>query len=322
MIPTSFMQPDRLIWLWAVPALLGLYAALVLMRRSSSTSYKSELSKRIGQVLPRNKAWKRYLSVAMSVLSLAALVVAYARPKGEVDEPRDRATIVIVIDVSNSMRAKDVSPSRLAAAQEAAKEFVDMVPTRFNIAFVTFAGTARLRVPPTTDRSMVKSSIDGIQLAPSTAIGEGIVAALDSLALVPADPDKPDEVPPASIVLLSDGATNIGIPSMDAAKQARDMKVPIFTIAYGTLSGYIEDQGRRQPVPVSYDELERVARTSNGKAFKATSKDELSSVYQNISSVIGYQKVEKETTGKFVWISLLCAALASLGVISLASRWP
>ena len=139
MIPTSFMQPERLIWLWTIPALLGLYAILVLMRRGSSSSSKSELSQRIGRVLPHNKVWKRYLSVAMSVLSLAALVVAYARPKGEVDEPRDRATIVVVIDISNSMRAKDVSPTRLAAAQSAAKEFVDMVPARFNIAFVSFA---------------------------------------------------------------------------------------------------------------------------------------------------------------------------------------
>lgn len=320
MIPSEYMQPERLMWLWLVPAILVLYAIAVYAR--GSTPSRRAVPNRLNRVIPREKAWKRHAAVAMATLSLGALVVAYARPKGTMEVPRDRATVVIVIDVSKSMVATDVSPSRLEAAQAEAKEFLDMIPPRFNVAFVTFAATARLRVPPTTDRTAVRNSIDSIQLAPSTAIGEGIMAGLDSLALVPPDPNHPDDVPPASMVLLSDGATNIGIPSADAAKRAQEMHVPIFTIAYGTTGGYIEENGRREPVPVRYDELERVARISSGKAFQAKSKDELKDVYKNISSVVGYQKVDKEITENYVWFSLLAGLIASLGVISIAARWP
>ncbi len=173
-------------------------------------------------MLPKQQAWKRHVAVGAAVLALAALNVAFAQPKGEVEVPRERATVVITLDVSRSMIAEDVAPNRLDAAKAAAQDFLTMLPVGFNVALVSFAGTPTVVVPPTTDRGVVSAAIDNLQVAPSTAIGEGIYSALDALAQAPPDPDHPDEPAPGAIVLLSDGYTNVGRPSELAAARGEE----------------------------------------------------------------------------------------------------
>ncbi|MDK9348317.1 VWA domain-containing protein [Propionibacterium freudenreichii] len=316
----SFMNPDRLWWLAVPVAIALLYLVLAARRRATSGGSTNSILRR---VLPRDAALKRHLSVLASVLSLASLVVAYARPQAMTQVPRERATIVVTIDVSRSMEATDVTPNRLDAAKSGAKDFVDSLPSAFNVALVTFAGTANVKMPPTTDRTQLKAAIDAIQLAPSTAIGEGIYTSLDVLEkLAPQDPDHPDDPAPGAIVLLSDGATNMGRDSADAATEAKKKNVPIYTIAYGTSTGYVVENGQRQTVAVNHAELSQVAKLSGGKKYSADSMKNLQAVYQTISRQIGYVEEYHEVTDRFAGIALIFAVLAAVGVISQAARWP
>lgn len=315
----SFFHPERLWILLLVPVLLGLY--WMLLNRGGNRARRSGTDS-LHRVLPQQAAWKRHVAVIAAVLSLTALVVAFAQPKDVVNVPRERATVVLAIDVSRSMEATDVDPNRLDAAKVAAEGFVDLLPPGFNVSLIAFAGTASVIVPPTQDRNLVKASIQNLVLAPSTAIGEGIYASLDALNLVPPDPDKPDEPTPGAIVLLSDGYTNIGRSSAEAARDSKDAGFPIYTIAYGTPNGYVVSNGRRERVPVNPAELNAVARESGGEAFEAGSSAELTRVYSSIARSVGYEQVDQEVTEFYAGIALLLAIIASLAVASLAARWP
>lgn len=319
MIPDGFLRPDRLWWLLLIPVLLGLYAFLLHRRRNRS---RGGSIMGLERVLPKQQAWKRHVAVVLALLSLAALNLAFAQPKGEVDVPRDRATVVIALDVSRSMLATDVLPNRLDAAKSAAIDFVNLLPPGFNVALVRFAGSAAVVVPPTTDHGVVSAAIQNLQVAPSTAIGDGIYSSLDAIAQAPVDPKDPNNVAPGAIVLLSDGSTNSGRPSDAAAREARKQKIPIYTIAYGTDYGYVESNGQRQPVPVNHYELEQVARISGGEKFSAGSSDQLKQVYQSIAHEIGTTKESREVTELFAGIALLFAVAAALAMASLAARWP
>ena len=196
------------------------------------------------------------------------------------------------------------------------------LPESFNVALVSFAATADIKMPPTTDRSALENAIDALELAPSTAIGEGVYTALDALKLAPQDPDHPDETAPGAIVLLSDGATNMGRASSDAATESKKQGVPVYTIAYGTSSGYVYENGHRQSVAVDHAELSEVAKDSGGKKYSADSLSSLQAVYQTISHQIGYVDEYHEITARFAGVALIFAVLASAGVMSLAARWP
>lgn len=312
----EFLRPERLWALVLIPLVALFY--LLLSRRAGHSDVSNELRR----VIPRDAAWKRHGAVLLALLSLASLIVAWAMPKDYGRQPRDRASVVVAIDVSWSMEATDVQPTRLAAAQASATAFVQSLPERFNVALVSFAGTANIAVPPTTDRGAVVRAIAALTMAPSTATGEAIYSSLDALKLVPPDPDDPDSVPPAAIVLLSDGATNIGRNSFTAAETAKSQGVPIYTIAYGTADGWVEADGQRQRVAVDHYEMSQIAKLSGGKKFSAESASELREIYQAISSDIGYERVPIEVTDRYAGLSILFAALAALGVISLAARWP
>jgi Ca-activated chloride channel family protein len=177
-------------------------------------------------------------------------------------------------------------------------------------------------VPPTTDRGAVAAAIDRLELAPSTAIGEGIYSSLDALDLVPSDPKNPDATPPAAIVLLSDGESNMGRSSSGAAQAAKKRGVPVFTIAYGTATGYVVDRGQRMPVPVNHVELQRIADLSGGKKYSAASAGELKTVYEGIARSIGYERVQAEVTEKYAGYALLFGIVSALAAIALGARWP
>jgi len=320
MIPMlQFLAPSRLWLLLLIPALVGLYLLLVQRKRNRN--------KQVGRtmfdlVIPRDRTWLRHLAVGLSILSLLTLTLAFAKPKDEVSVPRERATIVVTIDVSLSMEATDVKPTRLEAAKAAAKDFVTSLPPKFNVALVSFAGTATTVVPPTLDRGAVTAAIANLSPDRSTAIGEGIFTSLAALAQVPPDPDNPDGVVPARVVLLSDGKTQVGRTSDEAAEAAKEQRVPVYTIAYGTAEGYIEIGGRQEPVPVDKAELAKVAKISGGEAYAASSAGELKQVYKDIGSSVGKEKVDREVTARYAGFGLGFAILAALGMVSLGARWP
>jgi Ca-activated chloride channel family protein len=315
----QFLAPSRLWLLLLIPALVGLYLAMVQRKRNRNA--------RVGRtmfdlVIPRDRTWLRHVAVGLSILSLLTLTLAFAKPKDSVAVPRERATIVVAIDVSLSMMATDVQPNRLDAAKAAAQNFVLSLPAKFNVSLVSFAASATTLVPPTLDRGAVTAAIGSLTPQTGTAIGEGIYTSLAALLQVPPDPDNPKAVVPGRIVLLSDGKTQIGRPSDQAARAALAQKVPIYTIAYGTEGGYIDVQGRREPVPVDKAELARVSRISGGEAYSAGSAGELKQVYKDIGSSVGKEKVDKEVTSRYAGFGLAFAILAALGMVSLGARWP
>jgi Ca-activated chloride channel family protein len=316
----TFLEPVRLWLLFLVPLLVVAYVLLQWRRKKFAVRFTNLAL--LSRLAPSRPAWRRHVAAALAVLTVGLLVTAFARPQAEIEVPRERATIIVTIDVSISMRADDVEPTRIRAAQDAAKEFVDSLPPKFNVALVAFAGTASILVPPTTDRSPVVRAIDGLELAESTATGEAIFTSLDALKQVAADPANPGEKAPARIVLLSDGYRNIGRSVQTAVTAAQEANVPIHTIAFGTPFGTVEIEGQRTPVPVDEETMRQIAEQTNGQAYTAASGEELEQVYADIGSSVGYTTEEREITSLWVGFALL-AALAMAGAsLLLLGRMP
>lgn len=309
----TFIDPSRLWFLLVVPVLVVAY--LLIQRRRRRYTLRFTSLAMLERVAPKRPAWRRHVAAVLMLTTVALLVTAFARPQREIEVPRERATIVLTIDVSKSMMAEDVQPSRLKAAQQAAKAFTNTLPPKFNLALVTFAGTAQVVVPPTTERQPVLSAIDELELANSTAIGEGILASLQALKQVPVDPEHPDQKPPARIALMTDGYQNMGRSVDSGIKAAQQAKVPIYTIAFGTPYGYVTLEGQRTPVPVDEATMRKVAEQTNGKSYTAASSEELTKVYSDIGSSIGYVTEEREVTSRwagYALIAALCAAAVSM----------
>jgi len=316
----AFLEPERLFILLVIPLLIAAY--IFAMRRKNRRGMRFTNTSMLDVVVPKQSQWRRHLAVALSLLSLITLTAAFARPKTQVDVPRERATVVLVIDASLSMQATDVQPSRLDAAKEAAIDFVHQLPDKYNVSVVSMAGSAAVLVPPTTAHNTVENAIRSIQLQDSTAIGEGIAAALSALRQAPKDPNDPDAIAPGAIVLLTDGKNTVGRAPLQAAGEARAAKVPVYTIAFGTENGYVDLEGKREPVPVDHEAMREIARVTEGRYFAAATAEELKTVYENIGSSVGYEKADREVTSRFAGYGLAFAVLAALGAISLGAKWP
>jgi len=316
----AFLSPDRLLILLVIPLLVAAY--IFAMLRKNRRGMRFTNTSMLDVVVPKQSQWRRHLAVALSLLSLITLTAAFARPKTQVDVPRERATIVIVIDASLSMEATDVKPNRLAAAKQAAIAFVESLPDKYNVAVVSLSGNPNILVPPTTAHDTVENAINTITLQESTAIGEGIVTALRALEQAPKDRSNPDAIAPGAIVMLSDGTNTAGRSPQQAAAEARSAKVPVYTIAYGTENGFVDLDGKREPVPVDHDLMREIAELTRGEYFTAATPDQLKKVYENIGSEVGYEKADREVTARFAGYGLAFAVLAALGAISLGARWP
>jgi Ca-activated chloride channel family protein len=198
---------------------------------------------------PKGLGWRRHAAAGAFLLCLVALGSAMARPSVDKEEPLERATVMLAIDVSLSMEAADVAPTRMQAAQEAAKQFVAELPPTYNLGLVSFAKSANVLVSPTKDRTAVITGIDGLTLAEATATGEAVFTSLEAIRTVPAD--GADGAPPARIVLLSDGYRTSGRSIDDAAAAAAAANVPVSTIAFGTDTGVVDIRGEPKRVPVT-----------------------------------------------------------------------
>nr|MDQ3306416.1 VWA domain-containing protein [Actinomycetota bacterium] len=254
------------------------------------------------------------------LVSLAGMVVSLARPARAELVPRERATIMMAIDVSISMDATDVRPSRLTSAKAAATSFAQLLPEQINLGLVAFAGSARVLVPPTTDRTQVVDAIEHLELAESTAIGEAVLA---SLAAIESVPDAVDGGPvPAHILVLSDGETQVGTPNQLAAAAAVEAEVPVTTIAFGTPDGTITYQGQTLPVAVNEAELAELAEATGGSAFEAATTEQLETVYQDIGSSIGFVTEQREIGTWFTGAAFALALLAAATSLVWFSRLP
>ena len=313
-----FLSGERLWLLLGVIGLAAAYVVLQLRRKAYAVRFTNlEL---LRSVAPRRPGWRRHLPAVAFLLALATLVTAFAQPTRAVRVPRERATIVMAIDVSLSMEATDVEPTRLRAAKAAAETFLDLVPPRLNVGLVSFSGTAQVLVAPTTDRDVVRASIANLQLGPATAIGEAIYASLGTIASVPGEPGQAP--PPARIVLMSDGETTAGRPNELAARAASEAKVPLSTIAFGTDDGTVYVEGSPVQVPVNKESLRRLADLTDGRFFEASTEKELKRVYADIGSSVGYRTVQREATAWFVGLGLVFALAAAAGSLAWTSRLP
>jgi Ca-activated chloride channel family protein len=306
-----FQSPWWLLALLVVVALAVLYVVLQLRRKAYAARFTNVAL--LGTLVPKRPGWRRHVAFGLLALGLATLVVSLAKPSTEVRVPRERATVVMAVDVSLSMQATDIQPDRFRAMQSAGKEFVDVLPDRINLGLVSFAGTATTLVPPTTDRAQVANAIDNLDLAESTAIGEAVFTSLTAIenfqSTVEAGDAKP---PPARIVLLSDGQTTVGREDTQAIDAARAAGVPVSTIAFGTDYGTLELQGETVPVPVDRAALKKIADETGGSYSEAASAAELEQVYADLGSQIGYTTEPQDISLRFVRGGVLLVLLGAV----------
>jgi Ca-activated chloride channel family protein len=314
------------LFLFVVLGLVGLYIVVQLARRKRMLRFANmEL---LESVAPKRPSRWRHLPAILLVLSLVLFTIAMAGPTHDVRIPRNRAVVMLVIDVSQSMRATDVSPSRMAAAQEAAKQFVDQLTPGINLGLISYAGTATVLVSPTTNRDATKNALDKLQVADRTATGEGIFTALQAISIVGAVIGGGDTPPPARIVLMSDGKETV--PSnpdnpkgaYTAARTAKDQGVPISTVSFGTPYGYVDMNGQRQPVPVDDEMLKRIAQLSNGQAYTASNLEQLKEVFTNLQEQIGYETRKGDASAGWLRLGALVLALAALAALLINRRLP
>ncbi|MFV0429515.1 MAG: VWA domain-containing protein [Arachnia sp.] len=314
----EFKSPERLWALVALPVLILLY--LLAMRLKGRVSLRFTNTGLLGRVVGSQRRWTRHLAVAMSMASLVALGLAWAQPLGTELVPRERATVVMVVDTSLSMEATDVEPDRLSAAKVGAQEFIDNLPDAYNVALVSLDGNPSIIMPPSTDRGALGRALAALPLAEGTALGTALDVALQAVAQAPVGDDE--EAAPAMIVLLSDGTNTEGPGPGEAARRAAQAEIPIYTIAYGTDNGYVDVDGERANVAPDKQTLAEIARTTNGEAVDADSASSLDSAYEEIGSSVGHEEVQKPITAQYAFWALGFAVVAALGAVMMAARWP
>jgi len=313
----SFLAGYRLWLLLLVIALAFAYIVVQRQRRQYAVRFTNvDL---LASVAPRRPGWRRHLAAACSLLALALVVTAFARPARAIQVPRETATVMLAIDVSQSMRATDVEPTRLRAAQRAVRAFVDSLPKRFRLGLVSFAGNAQVLVPPTHERSLVRNAVTHLQLQQQTAIGEAIYASIGAIENSPLDRGKR---PPARIVLLSDGATNAGRPNAEAAAAAKKRGVRVSTIAFGTDSGTVVVQDEVVPVPADREALKKIADETGGRFATAATEHDLRKTYEDLGSRLAEVTRKREVTVWFVGAALLFGLAAAGASLAWTSRLP
>ena len=305
----SFGSPAFLGALALVPAVLAAY--VIGRRRARRYAVRFPGVATLAPLMPRVSSWRRRVPVALFLASLAALSVALARPHATVAVPKEQASIVLVTDVSGSMRAEDVEPSRLDAARSAAQRFLDEVPEEARVGAVAFSTDPHTVEAPTDDRGAVQDVLESLSADGGTATGDALAAALDLV-----DNGPRAKRPPAAIVLLSDGETTTGRDPIPVARAARRQRIPIHTVALGTEDGAIRTPaGTLVPVSPDPETMRRIAKLSGGRAFQAEDADDVSRIYENLGTQVATKKEEREITVAFAaGGGLLLAAAAAFGL--------
>ncbi len=303
----TFLAAGRL---WLLLLVVGLAAAYVLLQgRRKDYAVRFTNLDLLASVAPSRPGWRRHVPAAAMAVALAGLVVGLARPARDERVPKEAATVMLVVDVSASMQATDVAPTRLQAAREAALSFVGDLPDRLRLGLVSFDRTTRVIAPPTTDHAIVEAGIQNLTTGPGTAAGDAIFVALDAITTA-GGAGTTDGQQTAAIVLLSDGVTTVGTPVDQAAQAAVEQGVPVTTIAFGTENGTVSIGGNLIPVPADSAAMSDLADTTGGAFFEAASGKELKGVYEKIGSRVGYTTEQKEIGMVFVGISVVLLLVA------------
>ena len=339
-----FLWPEMLWLLVAVPVLVAVYIFLLRRKKKAALRYASLTVVR--EAMGTGQRFRRHLPPLLFLLALATTIIAVARPAAIVTLPTQQQTIILAMDVSGSMRAKDVEPNRLVAAQEAAKSFMADLPRSVRVGVVSFAGTAAVVQPPTRNREDILAAIDRFQLQRGTAIGSGIILSLatifpdagidvsDSIygrnapRSLPLDlgrtsekkeftPVPPGSYPSAAIVLLTDGQRTTGPDSLEAAKMAADRGVRVFTVGVGTPNGeVIGFEGWSFRARLDEDTLKAIANLTRGEYFHAGTAMDLKKIYQGLNARLALEKQQTEITALFSaaagCLTLLSALLSLL----------
>jgi Ca-activated chloride channel family protein len=310
----SFGAPLALLGLALLPVLAVLYARHQRSRTKAARAFASPLL--AASVTPTRPGWRRHAPMAVLAAAIALLLVAAAKPQTTVAVPVEHASILLMTDVSGSMQAQDVSPTRLIAVRRAATTFVDGVPKQVNVGVMAFNQTPAILQSPTTDRIAVKSALQRLKSSGGTATGNAVRAAVRILT---AGSTKP---PPSAIVLLSDGKSTSGVAPLTAAQEAGRRPIPIYTVALGTATGTITVPRKgggteTRQVPPDPETLRQMSAASGGQAFQAADAQRLSQVYERLGSQLGRKNVPRQISSLFAAGAL---ALLLAGA-SLTLRW-
>jgi len=342
--PMTFLWPEFLWLLLALPLLVLLYVWLLRRKKKMTLRYASLSIVR--EAMGKGPGFRRHIPPLLFLLSLAAMLVASSRPFAVITLPSDQQTIMLAMDVSGSMRATDVKPNRLVASQDAAKAFLAELPRNIRVGIVAFAGTASVVQPPTLSREDLVTAIDKFQLQRGTAIGNGIVVSLaelfpdagidiasmqagrdrqrgvaidqqptlgkDGKENKPFSPVAPGSYASAAIILLTDGQRTTGVDSMEAAKAAADRGIRIYTVGVGTVDGEtIGFEGWSMRVRLDEETLKGIARNTQAEYFYAGTAADLKKVYESLSSRLTVVKKETEISGLLALVAAVLALLSA-----------
>jgi Ca-activated chloride channel homolog len=341
----KFLWPEMLWLLTILPILVVLYVFLLRRRKKTAARYAS-LSM-VKEAMVMGQRFRRHVPPILFLIALATMLVAVARPTAIITLPSQHETIILAIDVSGSMRAADVTPSRLAAAQAAARSFVAEQPSYTRVGVVSFAATASVVQSPTQNREDIVAAIDRFQLQRGTAVGSGVLVSLktifpdiefnlrssnprevavrDQRGGVPINRQKIDSgkapfkpVPPgsyhsAAIILLTDGRTTTGPDPVESARMAAERGVRVYTVGIGTPEGEIIGfEGWSMRVRLDEDTLKEIANVTRGEYFYAGTAEDLKKVYDSLNSRIVFEAKETEITALFSAAALIMALLSAL----------
>jgi Ca-activated chloride channel family protein len=341
----SFLSPQYLWLLLVLPAAVAAYLGLLRRRKRAAVRYGN--FGMLKQAVGSGSRLRRHLPPALFLAALALMMIGIAQPTAVMSVYSHKSTVILAMDVSGSMRATDIKPSRVGAMQAAAKDFINQQPRGVIIGIVAFAGSAFLVQPPTTDRTSLDSAIDRFELQPRTAVGAGILTSLAALfpdedfGINPFNPSgdsfdpfgnivnrgtalgtatakkKPEPVEPGSdksavIVLLTDGATNAGPDPLDAAREAANHGVRVYTVGFGTPEGEIVGFGGwRMRAQLDEDALKKIADVTRAQYYRAGSAEDLQAVYRLLSKSIIVETKQTEITSMFTAGAAVLALLAA-----------
>ncbi|QUX26841.1 VWA domain-containing protein [Nocardiopsis akebiae] len=314
----TFLEPQRLWWLLLVVVLVAAYVFAQTRRREYTMRFTNLAL--LDQVAPHRPDVRRHVPAVLFTVTIGVLIASMALPAMPVQQPRERATIMVAVDVSLSMAANDIDPNRLEAAKKSAQGFVETLPDRFNVGLVAFSSTATVVSSPTHDHQAVIGSIENLQLGPGTAIGEGVFASLESISSFDEDADV--DPPPSAIVLLSDGENTSGRDISQAVAMAAEQEVPVSTIAFGTGAAMIEIDGYQVPADIDKEALRGLASDTGGHFYEAESETELDEVYEDIGSSLGTELVHEEIVTRFVLVAILLAMATAVTSLLWFQRLP
>jgi Ca-activated chloride channel family protein len=313
----SFAAPIWLATLALIPIAIG--AAVWAQRRSKRYTVRFTATSTLLQALDARSSWRRYVPPALLLATVAALALALARPQVSYTVAVNQASVMLVSDESGSMAATDVQPTRLSAAEGAANTFIDQLPSGVRVGAIAFSSTPNASQTPSTNHGEARTVINGQAASGGTATGDALQLALQLLR----GADR--KHPPSAIVLLSDGAANEGVDVSTVARQARQDKIPIDTVALGTASGTLPNPDPYGPplaVPPDPALMQQIATLSGGQSFNARSSDELGSIYKRLGSELGAVTRERPVTAEFAAGAAVLLIAAALGSARWSGRLP